>query len=250
MKKILPALALLTLCAAVWLPPSSASAVPKMDVKVAVGVGSTTIVPRFPTIDLYREDPPPNEGDTQLVTYIGTVGGRNGASFFNWGMQIGARVTFDNKVFFEMDAGFSRFYFDYGPQIRTFALADGESQAVVDLLFGKRVRMNQLEIPLLAGYRPYANPYFKIFVYGGWVSTFNLRGYVESDDNRKALRFKPKDIPGYPLAIYLAGLRIGTQFDLGPLNFDFSYTIGMNSLTSTDFRTNSHVFKFFLGWLF
>ncbi len=245
MKKLIPALALLTLCTAVWFPPSSASAVPKMDVKVAVGVGSTTIVPRYPSINLYEGDDPVNPGD-----YIGTVGGRNGQSFFNWGMQIGARVTFDNKVFFEMDAGFSRFYFDYGPQIRTFALADEENPAAVDLLFGKRVRMNQMEIPLLAGYRPYANPYFKIFVYGGWISTFNLRGYVESDDNRKALRFKPKDIPGYPLAIYLAGLRIGTQFDLGPLNFDFSYTIGMNSLTATDFRTNTHVFKFFLGWLF
>ena len=68
--------------------------------------------------------------------------------------------------------------------------------------------------------------------------------------NRKALKFKPKDIPGYPLAIYLAGLRTGTQFDLGPLNFDFSYTIGMNSFTSTTYRTNSHVVKFFLGWLF
>ena len=68
--------------------------------------------------------------------------------------------------------------------------------------------------------------------------------------NRKALKFKPKDIPGYPLAIYLAGLRMGAQFDLGPLNFDFSYTIGMNSFTATDYRTNSHVFKFFVGWLF
>jgi len=245
MKKILPALALLTLCAAVWLPPSSASAVPKMDVKVAVGVGSTTIVPRFPTINLYEGDDPSMPG-----ALIGTVGGRKPGTFVNWGMQIGARVTFDNKAFFEMDAGFSRFYFNYGPQIRTFALAEGESRLVVDALFGKRVRMNQMEIPLIAGYRPYANPYFKIFVYGGWVSTFNIRGYVESEDNRKALRFRPKDIPGYPLAIYLAGLRIGTQFDLGPLNFDLSYTIGMNSLTSTEFRTNSHVFKFFLGWLF
>jgi len=245
MKKLIPALALLTLCAAVWLPPSSASAVPKMDVKVAVGIGSTTIVPRFPTMSLYEGDDPENPG-----AFIGTVGGRNAATFVNWGMQIGARVTFDNKIFFEMDAGFSRFYFNYGPQIQTFALADGEDPIKIELLSGKRVRMNQLEIPLIAGYRPYANPYFKIFVYGGWVSTFNLRGYVESDDNRKALRFKPKDIPGYPLAIYLAGLRIGTQFDLGPLNFDVSYTIGMNSLTSTTFRTNTHVFKFFLGWLF
>ena len=40
------------------------------------------------------------------------------------------------------------------------------------------------------------------------------------------------------------------QFDLGPLNFDFNDTVGMNSLTKTEFRTNTHVSKFFLGWLF
>ena len=81
-------------------------------------------------------------------------------------------------------------------------------------------------------------------------STFNLRGFVDINRNRKALKFKPKQIPGYPLAIYVAGARFGTQFDLGPLNFDFNYTISINSFTKTEFRTNAHVFKFFLGWLF
>ena len=238
MKRLIPALALLTLCAAVWLPASSASAVPKMDVKVAVGIGSTTLVPRLPSIPLMLQDPPREV----------FVGGRHPGTFPNWGMQIGARVTFDNKVFFEMDAGFSRFYFDIGQQLQDIAEFQGDP--IPDVLKGQRARMNQLEIPLLAGYRPYANPYFKIFVYGGWVSTFNLRGFADVNGNRKAYKFKPKDIPGYPLAIYLAGLRIGTQFDLGPLNFDVSYTIGMNSMTATDYRTNSHVFKFFLGWLF
>ncbi|MGB8221471.1 MAG: hypothetical protein WCF10_02735, partial [Polyangiales bacterium] len=107
-----------------------------------------------------------------------------------------------------------------------------------------------LEIPMTAGYVPYANPYFKLFLYGGLVNTFNLRGFVDVNDNRKALKFKPHDIPGYPLSIYIAGARFGTQFDLGPLNLDFSYTISMNSATWTEFRTNTHVFKFFLGWLF
>ena len=46
--------------------------------------------------------------------------------FFNWGMQLGARVTFDNKVFMEMDAGFSRFYFTYGEQLQTIAVGEGE----------------------------------------------------------------------------------------------------------------------------
>ena len=241
MKKPIPVLALLTLCSSVWLAPSSASAVPKMDVKIAVGVGSTTLVPRVPDIDLYS-------GGPDNPVYEGTVGGRRPGTFPNWGMQLGARVTFDNKVFFEMDAGFSRFYFDIGQQLQD--IAEFQGNPIPDALKGQRARMNQMEIPLIAGYRPYANPYFKIFVYGGWVSTFNIRGFADLNGDRKAYKFKPKDIPGYPLAIYVAGLRIGTQIDLGPLNFDVSYTIGMNSFTATDYRTNSHVFKFFLGWLF
>jgi hypothetical protein len=240
MKKLLPAFALLTFCAAVWLPPSSASAVPKLDIKVAVGVGSTTLVPRFPTQSLTDPDGNP----------VGEVGGRNPATFFNWGMQLGARVTFDNHVFTELAAGFSRFYFTFGPQLQSYALSEGESPERVAELAGQTVRMNQMEIPLTAGFRPYANPYFKIFFYGGLVNTFNIRGFVEFDGSRKGLRFQPRDVPGYTFAPYLAGARIGTQFDLGPLNFDFNYTIGMNSLTRTEFRTNTHVFKMFLGWLF
>jgi len=244
MKKLLSALSLVTLCASAWLAPSSASAVPKMDVKVAVGVGSTTLVPRVPTIDLYSHGPL-GPGDNPV--YVGTVGGRNANTYPNWGMQLGARVT-AGKIFGEISIGFSRFYFSIGDQLALIAEIEGNPLPVE--ILGANARMNQLEIPLTAGWVPYANPYFKLFIYGGWVSTFNLRGFVDYDGNRKALKFKPKDIPGYPLAIYLSGLRVGTQFDLGPLNFDFSYTIGMNSMTATDFRTNSHVFKMFLGWLF
>ena len=244
MKRLIPALALLTLCAAVWLPPSSASAVPKMDVKVAIGVGSTTLVPRVPSIDLYSTGPL-GPGDNPV--YEGTVGGRTRGTFANWSMQLAARVT-AGKIFGEMAIGFSRFYFTVGEELELIAELEGNPLPVE--IRGQQARMNQLEIPLTAGYVPYKNPYFKIFLYGGWVSTFNLRGFVDYNGNRKALKFKPKDIPGYPLAIYLAGLRLGTQFDLGPLNFDFNYTIGMNSLTKTEFRTNTHVFKFFLGWLF
>ena len=244
MKKLFPAFALLTVCASVWIAPSSASAVPKLDIKIAVGVGSTTIVPRVPDVDLYSHGP---DGPGDNPVYEGTVGGRHPATFVNWGMQLGARVT-SGKIFGEMAIGFSRFYFDVGDDL--VKIAEIQGNPLPPEIVGQRARMNQLEIPLTVGYVPYANPYFKLFVYGGWVSTFNIRGFVDYNGNRKALRFKPKDVPGYPLAIYLAGLRIGTQFDLGPLNFDFSYTIGMNSITATEFRTNSHVFKIFLGWLF
>lgn len=240
MKKLLPALAFFSLCAAAWFAPNAASAVPKMDVKVAVGVGSTTFVSRLPTIDLYS-------GGPDDPVYELTVGGRRPQTFSNWGMKLAARVT-AGKVFGEIGMGFSRFYFRVGDQLVTIAELEGNPN--IALLAGETARMNSLEIPMTAGYVPYKNPYFKLFLYGGLVNTFNLRGFVDVNGNRKALKFKPHDIPGYPMAIYIAGARFGTQFDLGPLNFDFSYTISMNSATATDFRTNSHVFKFFLGWLF
>ena len=240
MKIRFPAFALLALGAAFSLVPSSASAVPKMDVKVAVGVGSTTLVSRLPSIDLYS-------GGPDNPVYVATVGGRQGATFPNWGLNLAARVR-AGKVFGEIGIGFSRFYFEVSEQLVT--IAELEGRPLVALLEGETARMNSLEIPMTAGYVPYANPYFKLFLYGGLVNTFNLRGFVDVEGNRKALKFKPHDIPGYPLSIYVAGARMGVQFDLGPLNFDFSYTIGMNSATFTDFRTNSHVFKMFLGWLF
>jgi len=242
MNKRLPALAFLTLCAAMWLAPSSASAVPKMDVKIAVGVGSTTLTSRVPEIDLY--DGPPPDG-----MFLGTVGGRNPGTFANWGMKLAARIT-AGKVFGEISIGFSRFYFEFGEELALIAEAEGQDPEIIAALLGQTARMNSLEIPLTAGYVPYKNPYFKLFIYGGWVSTFNLRGFVDLNGNRKALKFKPKDIPGYPLSIYIAGARFGVQFDLGPLNFDVSYTISMNSATKTSFRTNSQVFQFYLGWLF
>jgi hypothetical protein len=240
MNKLLSALVFPLLCAAVWLAPNAASAVPKMDVKVALGVGSTTLVPRVPDIDLY---------DPETGQYINTVGGRHPRTYPNWGLQLGARVT-AGKIFGEMAIGFSRFYFEVTQALADIAKAEGSNADAVQALVGQRARMNSLEIPLTAGYVPYANPYFKLFLYGGWVSTFNLRGFVDIDDNRKALKFRPKEIPGFPLAIYVAGARFGTQFDLGPFNFDFNYTISMNSFTKTEFRTNAHIFRFYLGWLF
>ncbi len=239
MKKLLSALAITAFCASAWAAPNNASAVPKMDVKVAVAVGSTTLVPRLPNIEI---------PDWQNPDETLTVGGRQRGTFPNWGLFLSARVR-AGKIFGEMSIGFSRFYFDVSEEL----VAIGKYQnpdSRIDEIQGERARMNSLEIPLTAGYVPYANPYFKLFIYGGWVSQFNIRGFVDIDGNRKALKFRPKQVPGYPLSIYVAGFRLGTQFDLGPLNFDFNYTISMNSATKTDFRTNSHVFRFLLGWLF
>lgn len=237
MKNGFSASSLLVICAAAWLAPSSALAVPKMDVKVFLGVGSTTLVPRVPEIDLYVGDPP---------EFLGTVGGRNGGTFPNWDVGLSARVR-QRKLFAEIGIVFSQFRFSINEQIALVAEAQGEP--LDERILGRTARMNSLDFPITAGYIPYSNPYFTLFLYGGLVNKFNLKGFIDLGD-RRALRFRPMDIPGFPLVIYQAGARLGVAFDLGPFNFDFNYTIGMNSITKTEFRTNSHVFQFNLGWLF
>ncbi len=187
MKKLLPALALLTLCATVWLAPSPASAVPKMDVKIFFGVGSTSFVPRLPELTL------PSGA---------LIGGRQSSSFISWQGGIAARVR-SGKVFGEIGLVFSRFSFKIGDNLAEPAELEGRPPEAVDAirgLVGNDARMNSLELPLTAGYVPYANPYFKLFLYGGLVNKFNLKGFVKRDGGGE-IKFRPKDIPGFPLVI-------------------------------------------------
>ncbi|MGB8222065.1 MAG: hypothetical protein WCF10_05735, partial [Polyangiales bacterium] len=132
MKQFLPALTLLTVCASAWLEPSPASAVPKMDVKVAFGVGSTTFVSRVPTIDLYS-------GGPDNPVFVATVGGRHPMTFSNWGMNLAARVR-SRKVFGEIGIGFSRFYFQVGEQLALIAGLEGNPN--IEKLLGQTARMN------------------------------------------------------------------------------------------------------------
>jgi len=230
------AASLVALAGLIWLVPSPASAVPKLDIKVFLGVGSTTLVPRLPEITLPS----------------GTViGGRQSETRGSWQGGLSARVRFDNKVFVELAMAFSRYGFTI-PEIELEICeiqnpGNPDACAGLEDLIGQTGRMNSFDIPMTVGYVPYRNPYFGLFLYGGLVNKFNIRGFIETNGDRKGLKFSPKDAN---IAIYQIGLRLGWQFDLGPVNVDFNYTLGLNSQTTTDFRTSSHVTQFNLGWLF
>ena len=230
------AVALFALCGAIWLIPASASAVPKLDIKLFLGVGSTTLVPRVPEYQL-------SSG--------AVVGGRVAETRASWQGGLSARVRFDNKVFTEIAMVFSRFGFQVPQQSLDICeeqnMANPENCDGIRDLVGRTGRMNSFDIPITAGYVPYRNPYFGLFLYGGLVNKFNIRGFIETNGSRKGLKFKPKEAD---LVIYQLGLRLGWQFDLGPFNFDFNYTLGLNSFTKTDYRTSTHVTQFNVGWLF
>ena len=230
------AIALFAVWVSMWLVPASASAVPKLDIKVFLGVGSTTLVPRVPEFTL--------ESGT-------VVGGRIAETNGSWQGGLSARVRFDNKAFVEIAMVFSRFGFTIPESELEICLLQNEGNpeacdGLADIV-GKTGRMNSFDIPITAGYVPYRNPYFGIFLYGGLVNKFNIRGFVETNGSRKGLKFKPKEAE---FIIYQVGLRLGWQFDLGPVNFDFNYTLGLKLFTKTDYRTSTHVTQFNLGWLF
>ena len=225
----------LALIATVGLTENHAVAVPKLDLKVFAGVGTTVAVVRLPAFELPSGDVPERES----------------LRFFSWQGGLSARVR-ARKVFGEVGLVFARFQFQVDRVLRDISILqnpDDPQAQIPESLVGSRARMNSLDVPLTAGYVPYANPYFKLFLYGGLVNKFNIRAVI-NDGSRRGIRLRPKQIPGYPIAIYQAGFRLGAAFDLGPANFDFNYTIGINSLTKTVFRTNSHVFQFNVGWLF
>jgi hypothetical protein len=227
---------LIALVVAIWLMPSAASAVPKLDIKVFLGVGSTTLVPRVPEFEL------PSGA---------VVGGRVSETRGSWQGGLSARVRFDNKAFAEIAMAFSRFAFIIPEtELEICELQNANNPGACDQiaeLVGETGRMNSFDIPITAGYVPYRNAYFKIFFYGGLVNKFNIRGFIEAGGSRKGLKFKPRDAN---FVIYQVGMRLGWQFDLGPVNFDFNYTLGLNSFTKTDYRTSSHVTQLNLGWLF
>lgn len=213
-----------------WLAPTPAAAVPKMDVKFYAGVGGLTLVPRVPVITL---------------TSGTEVGGRSASSFFAWNIGVSARVR-AGKIFGEIGLEWSRFFFEIDETLEEIAIDEGNP--LPPGIAGSRAQMNSFVIPMLAGWVPYKNHIFKLYLYGGLMNQFNIRGFVEAQAGD--VKFKPKDIPGFPLAIYVASARLGVAWDIASFNFDFYYAISMNSYTVTDFRTNAHTYRFQLGWLF
>jgi hypothetical protein len=193
------AVALFALCAWTWLMPASASAVPKLDIKVFLGVGSTTLVPRVPEFEL----------PSGMV-----VGGRVAETHGSWQGGLSARVRFPNKAFTEIAMVFSRFAFAIPESSLEICRLQNpnnpETCAGLEDIVGKTGRMNSFDIPITAGYVPYRNPYFGLFLYGGLVNKFNIRGFVETDGSRKGLKFKPREAD---FVIYQIGLRLGWQFD-------------------------------------
>ncbi|MCJ7718253.1 MAG: PorT family protein, partial [Anaerolineales bacterium] len=96
------------------------------------------------------------------------------------------------------------------------------------------VRIRSLQLPLSIGYVPVKKTLIKWFVYGGLVNEFSLMGQYTFEGVTE--KFAPGKLR---INTYKLGARFGTQLDLGIINVDMSYTIGITNSLQSRMRTNS-----------
>jgi len=149
--------------------------------------------------------------------------------YFGWQVGFGARIR-RRQAFIEVQLSFDRWAI-------ASELEDGSQIAG---------NVNSFELPLIMGYIPYKNPFFKLFLYAGFVNHFNTAYVLFPPDSGKE-KFRIKDTT---LAVYQAIGRLGVNFDLAKFNIDFNYSISLNSVTHTTYRTGYHQLQLNLGYLF
>jgi hypothetical protein len=205
--------------------PSTASAQqPKLDIKLFAGASGTTYVSLLET-------------------------GRERETFAGWQIGFGPRIR-KRRWFVEALFSFNRWSL---PRVSFELPCEGlpgcPPSGVVTERF--RGRVSSFELPINAGFIPYANVFFKIFIYAGYVNHFNTRikalVTIEETGDESEVRLRPKEVD---LAIYQAIARFGVNIDLAMFNLDFNYSISMNSATTTSYRTGYHQVQLNVAYLF
>lgn len=105
--------------------------------------------------------------------------------------------------------------------------------------------LRALEIPFKVGYVPIKTPFIKWYCYSGTILRFKTKGfYVENDE---VIKFNPLEV-GFvnPNVDFI----LGTQVDIGWLNLDLTYSLGMMHSLRDNTRTNSHELQLSTGILF
>ena len=104
------------------------------------------------------------------------------------------------------------------------------------------VRIRSLQFPMNIGWVPVKKTLIKCFLYGGLVNEFSLMGqYTFQGETEK---FAPSELR---IHTYNLRARLGTQVDLGLINVDLSYTVGITNSLQSRMRTNSHGAMISLG---
>ncbi len=173
-------------------------------------------------------------GGINTNSFIYQVEGESAETFGGWQTGAGLRVMY-RRVFAEFDG----VYLKYGTSLQLFE----EDSIITD--GNLDFRMRALEFPLTAGYIAVKKPFFKWFLYGGFVNKFSLNGKYKFLGEE--VKFKPKE---FDLHFYNLAARFGTQFDVAMFNIDLNYNIGITNGIKNKARTNTQGLQLTLGLLF
>ncbi len=214
-KALLIAMLLLTPILLLASPSRSGAQQPKLDVKVFFGGSATNYASLLET-------------------------GRQREVFPGWQIGFGARVR-RRKAFIEILFSFNRW---------EVSVQDADEFGNVLSL---EAQVNSFELPFMMGYIPYKNSLFKLFLYAGYVNHFNTKIITKLSANEAlgigeiTLKLRPKDVD---FAIYQAIARFGINFDVAMFNFDFNYSISLNSASKTSYRTSYQQLQLNVAYLF
>lgn len=106
-------------------------------------------------------------------------------------------------------------------------------------------KLKSFELPLKVGFVPIKTPLYKWYCYTGFSMRFNTKGVLNIAGEE--YKFKPKEVG---LANPNIDWIIGTQMDIGWLNLDLMYGIGVTNSLRENIRTNSHELQLSAGIIF
>lgn len=108
------------------------------------------------------------------------------------------------------------------------------------------IRYNTFEFPIIVGYRFVDTELFKWFVAGGLAMNVSIKSNI-FDGKEKVAKFKASELG---LSNPRFTMRMGTGFDLAFFTLGMYYNLGLNSVSKSVYRTQSHSFEFNMGILF
>jgi hypothetical protein len=146
-----------------------------------------------------------------------------------WQAGFGMRVTY-RRVFGEVDFNF----------VRSRVIIPLEDSLMFDE--DLTVKLNAFELPMKIGVIPIKTGFFKWYLYSGLSVRINTKAKFKIGDNEESL--KPKELGlSNPNLDFL----LGTQFDIGAVNLELMYSLGINSSLTESIRTNSHELQLNFG---
>jgi len=154
--------------------------------------------------------------------------------FHGWQAGFGFRVT-QKKFLAEIDFQFLR-------NAVVIPFPDSLAQGVIDKFDFK---FKSFELPIKVGVVPIKTPLYKWYCYTGLSMRFNTKGVLKLAGEE--FKFKPKEVG---LANPNIDWIIGTQMDIGWLNLELLYGIGITNSLRENIRTNSHELQLSAGIIF